>query len=277
MWADNMGVRKAAFTLIELLVVIAIIAILAAILFPVFAAAKTAAKKTMSLSNVKQIGMASQLYMGDYDDTTPPVFWFDPLALDYPTAQGFHYYALLMLPYTINEKIFLCPADSAEDPVLTDPQGKGRFDASSSYRYYFMGANPSYGYNYRYLNRFLGTVTIMGMPTRQFSGVAMTSIDNSAETVMFAEATMKGLRGVRNSVGYALIEPPFGIASVGYAGWTGSYPDARSQGQLWGRFDKKSVLVAWLDGHAKVAQIASLKADGSTEDDVNRMWNGRGR
>lgn len=63
--------NRKAFTLIELLVVIAIIAILAAILFPVFAQAKTAAKKTQSLSNIKQIGTGSQIYLGDYDDTFP--------------------------------------------------------------------------------------------------------------------------------------------------------------------------------------------------------------
>jgi prepilin-type N-terminal cleavage/methylation domain-containing protein len=62
---------KRAFTLIELLVVIAIIAILAAILFPVFAQAKTAAKKTSALSNQKQIGLAVIMYQGDYDDTYP--------------------------------------------------------------------------------------------------------------------------------------------------------------------------------------------------------------
>ena len=62
---------KKAFTLIELLVVIAIIAILAAILFPVFAQAKEAAKKTAMLSNVKQTGTASQIYMGDNDDLFP--------------------------------------------------------------------------------------------------------------------------------------------------------------------------------------------------------------
>ncbi len=60
---------KRAFTLIELLVVIAIIAILAAILFPVFAQAKLAAKKTTSLSNQKQLGLASLMYANDYDDT----------------------------------------------------------------------------------------------------------------------------------------------------------------------------------------------------------------
>lgn len=68
--------RNRAFTLIELLVVIAIIAILAAILFPVFAQAKVAAKKTQSLSNVKQIGTALQIYMSDYDDTMPRAFGF---------------------------------------------------------------------------------------------------------------------------------------------------------------------------------------------------------
>ncbi len=65
--------NRRAFTLIELLVVIAIIAILAAILFPVFAQAKAAAKRTVALSNVKQIGTSMQLYAGDSDDVSPHV------------------------------------------------------------------------------------------------------------------------------------------------------------------------------------------------------------
>ncbi|MEQ1935241.1 MAG: prepilin-type N-terminal cleavage/methylation domain-containing protein, partial [Fimbriimonadaceae bacterium] len=60
--------RQSAFTLIELLVVIAIIAILAAILFPVFAQAKEAAKRTACLSNARQIGMSVKMYLGDNDD-----------------------------------------------------------------------------------------------------------------------------------------------------------------------------------------------------------------
>ncbi len=63
--------QKRAFTLIELLVVIAIIAILAAILFPVFAQAKEAAKKTQAISNVKQLGTAFAIYLSDYEDIYP--------------------------------------------------------------------------------------------------------------------------------------------------------------------------------------------------------------
>jgi len=75
--------KKRAFTLIELLVVIAIIAILAAILFPVFAQAKEAAKKTQALSNFKQEGTAMQIYLGDSDDTFPLSYSWDG------TAQSF--------------------------------------------------------------------------------------------------------------------------------------------------------------------------------------------
>jgi prepilin-type N-terminal cleavage/methylation domain-containing protein/prepilin-type processing-associated H-X9-DG protein len=64
--------RSRGFTLIELLVVIAIIGILAAMVFPVFARAREAARKAVCLSNVKNIAIAIQMYLGDYDDTLPP-------------------------------------------------------------------------------------------------------------------------------------------------------------------------------------------------------------
>jgi prepilin-type N-terminal cleavage/methylation domain-containing protein len=74
---------KKAFTLIELLVVIAIIAILAAILFPVFAQAKEAAKKTQSISNAKQMGTSIMIYTADYDDLFPTTNMTDYSSGDY--------------------------------------------------------------------------------------------------------------------------------------------------------------------------------------------------
>lgn len=73
--------KRRGFTLIELLVVIAIIAILAAILFPVFAQAKAAAKKISALSNIKQVATATQIYLADSDDQWPMGFgacWWQP-------------------------------------------------------------------------------------------------------------------------------------------------------------------------------------------------------
>lgn len=98
-----------AFTLIELLVVIAIIAILAAILFPVFAQAKEAAKKTQDLSNAKQIGLGMHLYINDNDDVTPTVYTFsDGTSVD--TYQTFQ-------PYLKNMDVFFSPSWSKNDAV----------------------------------------------------------------------------------------------------------------------------------------------------------------
>jgi len=102
--------RKSGFTLIELLVVIAIIAILAAILFPVFARAREKARQTSCLSNLKQLGLASLQYAQDYDEMFPS-HYFTVIA-DYDdgvSSDGVSLYSGL-LPYVKNVQIFTCPS-----------------------------------------------------------------------------------------------------------------------------------------------------------------------
>jgi prepilin-type N-terminal cleavage/methylation domain-containing protein/prepilin-type processing-associated H-X9-DG protein len=113
---------KKAFTLIELLVVIAIIAILAAILFPVFAQAKMAAKKTSALSNIKQTSTGVMLYLADYDDTYPMgagACWW------YPTDGG---WSLDTRPYIKNLPLLRTPDDPLDKNgwlgwLRSDPNG----------------------------------------------------------------------------------------------------------------------------------------------------------
>jgi prepilin-type N-terminal cleavage/methylation domain-containing protein/prepilin-type processing-associated H-X9-DG protein len=97
---------KKAFTLIELLVVIAIIAILAAILFPVFAQAKLAAKQTSSLSNNKQVTLAHMMYVTDYDDVQLPYLWYNRGDGEWVTWMH------MLNPYVKNMGIFMNPAAS---------------------------------------------------------------------------------------------------------------------------------------------------------------------
>jgi len=112
--------KTRAFTLIELLVVIAIIAILAAILFPVFAQAKLAAKKTVALANAKQIALASQMYMNDFDDAVIKEYFGFPQAptCDWGTINGIFYnWRYAMNPYLAKSTgIISDPTNPFQDP-----------------------------------------------------------------------------------------------------------------------------------------------------------------
>ncbi len=101
------------FTLIELLVVIAIIAILAAILFPVFGRAREKARQASCQSNLRQLALAVQMYGQDYDEKYPP-FAYTPDGMNYVTAFE------MVLPYINNRQILLCP-DDKEGRVLGGP------------------------------------------------------------------------------------------------------------------------------------------------------------
>ncbi len=110
--------KRKGFTLIELLVVIAIIAILAAILFPVFAQAKNAAKKSADLSNMKQLGMSTQLYMQDYDDTYAQAYWYKD---DLGDTGGYVHWSASHYGYHKNKDMWVSPGDPGRGLPPTNP------------------------------------------------------------------------------------------------------------------------------------------------------------
>jgi prepilin-type N-terminal cleavage/methylation domain-containing protein/prepilin-type processing-associated H-X9-DG protein len=140
--------RHVGFTLIELLVVIAIIAILAAILFPVFAQAREKARQTSCGSNIRQLGLATLMYTQDYDETYP--------LYQYDDCQGFVCYQYwfgrrvddgwdktrgLLYPYTKNHQIQKCPSFTGV-PRLGDGNGYGYNWGYLGSDYYISGNWP---------------------------------------------------------------------------------------------------------------------------------------
>ncbi len=97
--------RAYGFTLIELLVVIAIIAILAAILFPVFARAREKARQTSCLSNIKQLGLGDLMYAQDYDERFVNYYRYMP-------APNLYWWGDVLQPYVMNRQILECPSSA---------------------------------------------------------------------------------------------------------------------------------------------------------------------
>lgn len=105
-----MNAKKRAFTLIELLVVIAIIAILAAILFPVFAQAREKARGISCVSNMKQLGLACHMYMQDYDEKVMPRYAACPSTGPAAFPNEPRLWTATIQPYIKNTQIMVCPS-----------------------------------------------------------------------------------------------------------------------------------------------------------------------
>lgn len=147
--------RQRAFTLVELLVVIAIIAVLAAILFPVFASAREKARQTACLNNAKQLGLAFTMYLNDHDDTYPlgfgrdaagnwlwdrfhaiPHDWRPSVAIGSPLNRAYQvHWANAVQPYLRNDGIYACPSVSMRRLNLADYANPRRTPTRISYTY----------------------------------------------------------------------------------------------------------------------------------------------
>jgi prepilin-type N-terminal cleavage/methylation domain-containing protein/prepilin-type processing-associated H-X9-DG protein len=126
--------KERGFTLIELLVVIAIIAVLAAMLFPVFARARAKAEQTACLSNLKELALATTMYCDDYDD-------FYPISWNTTANLGFNWSAAIY-PYVKNLQVYNCPASGHN--ALWSPIGSG-FGANANLLESDYGENPCLG------------------------------------------------------------------------------------------------------------------------------------
>ncbi|MBB6053037.1 DUF1559 domain-containing protein [Armatimonas rosea] len=188
---------KRAFTLIELLVVIAIIAILAAILFPVFGRAREQARKSVCLSNLKQLATAALMYSQDYDEVFPNASWIGPDAFP-PNWYFGESSRTLLEPYVKNSAVFVCPSDTELAKLVV------------------RGASQPFGLSYQFHGNPLGNGTniikkiyfggggklmaernnavplshqvLPGQRTSLIEGTSQAEVSNPAENWLFADA-----------------------------------------------------------------------------------------
>ena len=264
--AHSRRTTGSGFTLIELLVVIAIIAILAAILFPVFAQARAKARQTSSLSNEKQLALGILMYVQDYDEMLPP-YLYAPPGIDifaYGNPDVTFTWPEMIQPYLKNWDLFRCPADGQAN--LTQYLNNWGYPANSPEKVinYARGTCSNYGYNYVYLAPIHGAA-----PDWRSEPVSLGAVGSPASTVLLtnsttwaASGTPPECRGVGG--GWMSNDPPSWDFS-GTATWNGGWR-LDNVSCKWDRFGGMyprhtgSVLIAWGDGHVKAARPADLLA-----------------
>ncbi len=261
----NSTFSRIGFTLIELLVVIAIISILAAILFPVFAQAKAAAKQTQCLSQMKQIGLAGQLYCGDFDDLFPSI-----APIQQPINGGgepYRPFDTMLAPYVKSEAVYHCPSDTSAWPGLPIYYfWDGSYWTKRAKRSYEIIGNIYTAQSGNSFDRNTGVGLEYNSLTA--TGRATTEFDAPANTLAFAEAYVdyKGYPDswVGSSEGSSLVS----CDAAKLAGR--AYPSAAPADQLPcptastyafqpPKYHTAGENYVYVDGHAKIANFYQVR------------------
>ena len=264
------------FTLIELLVVIAIIAILAAILFPVFAQAKLAAKKTQDLSNMKQTGTGLLIYLSDNDDYFP-LASFD--SLPFNQANSYRWSSTLCVgPYIKNTQLFTTPGDPNSfvlpSAMVLNPTGRKQLAANNSYMANAMStAYFAYGYfpptvGYSNARGIFGAGPYYTGDMSEAASASQTSINYVAEIIMFAGGAVQsmgqsgvgctGSAGPNTEItrcGYEELIAPYDALNLALGTYYG-FPDPVLK-QAWTKFSGGSNF-EFADSHAKNLRPGNL-------------------
>jgi prepilin-type N-terminal cleavage/methylation domain-containing protein/prepilin-type processing-associated H-X9-DG protein len=229
--------RRSAFTLIELLVVIAIIAILAAILFPVFAQAREKARQATCVSNLKQLGLAAVMYAQDYDELWPMVRTGGQYG---PTI------ANLLDPY-----IKVSQKNTRPDGGNAWPEGSvWRCPSGSTYDFGDLHSYFTVAYNWLYLTTvdagpkgdFKGKHYVWDVAGRSLGAVAQPS-----DTVMFADAGHSDGPGGKRDTWCTLLSPAARLSN-GAQDWV-DVVEGRHNGVA---------TVVWCDGHVKPMKLEAF-------------------
>jgi prepilin-type processing-associated H-X9-DG protein len=247
--------------LIELLVVIAIIAILAAILFPVFAQAREKARTISCLSNFKQGSLGIMMYVQDYDETMVPV---EIGCCGYNPDLGDRVWPQLVAPYIKNEQINKCPSDGLET-AASSLADLGYTNASNAIeKDYAYNITADFGYNYFYLSPLIGLypggATIDGN-TIPFTGVSLASIVRPAQNIELVDSVWNVVNGQPQGGGNWLVETPsyyYGTGAYWFGGWTPANNNSSFEyGETWPRHTN-GMNVAYVDGHVKWQTVGQL-------------------
>jgi len=186
--------RRSAFTLIELLVVIAIIAILAAILFPVFAKAREQARKTSCLSNMKQLGLGFLMYAQDFDERLPGVHFGNGVGQSWPWvvwAGSYDWTGVFthaVQPYIKSRQIFQCPSATEVD------RWSGTNGLSYCYNEYMYNTGQNWSKLASVANAPGGVASVSMLSECYSSGIYM---DWEGDGPRLADGTLDGLNRIR--------------------------------------------------------------------------------